>query len=266
MSKGLRFFGTDYAENAFGGTPDASSREDFAEFAFDGLPGTRWTSENQNTNGNVAFVEMNFGVNRVIDSFYVYNTNIEDVEVQYYSGSAWVTCNTSIATITKSTDLAHLHVKLNASVTTQKIRVTGSNTITADQEKHVTLFHAFLEIGQFEYFPDFTPKITPKQNVFSTMDGRGFVIDRGEQFTAKIKFASHVNQNDINLAEELLDRKEPFFVWPNGGDESLFKFSFRPYRFQDLFKVSVTGESQPKLTKNYYKGGYNNTLNLTEVV
>lgn len=266
MSKGLRFFGTDYCELGFYGTPDASSRSSFAQFAFDGLVGTKWTSDGEDTDGDDVYLEMDFGTNRTIDSFFVYNTNIEDIEVQYYDGAAWVTCNSTIATITKSADLAHLFVQLNSPVTTQKVRVAGGYTITADQEKYVTLFRAFLEIGQFEYFPEFTPKISNKQDVFSTMDARSFIIERGEAFSAKIQFKSHTNQNDITLAETLLDRKEPFFVWPNGGDESIFRFSFRPYRFQDIFKVSITGDNSPDFTKNYYKSGYNNTFNLIEVV
>jgi len=265
-NKGLRFFGTDYCEAALGGTATASSNISFAEFAFDGLIGTKWTSDGEDTNGDDIFLEMDFGSNRTLDSFFVYGTNIEDVEVQYYDGADWVTCNASIATIVKSADLAYLFVKLDSEVTTQKVRVAGGDTITADQEKYVTLFRAFAEIGQFEYFPGFSPRIPPKQNVFSTTDGRGFVIERGEQFTAKIKFKSHVSQADIDIAEELIALKIPFFIWPNGGDEDVFTFSFKPYRFNDIFKVAIVGPSMSELTKNYYKGGYNNTINLIEVV
>lgn len=266
MSKGIRFFGTDYCENQFEGTPDASSRATFAEFAFDGLIGTKWTSDGENTDGNEVYLEMDFGISRTIDSFFVYNTNIEDIEVQYWNGSAWVSCTSGNATIVKSTDLYHYFVNLNTAVTTQKVRVAGGDTITANQEKYVTLFRAFYELGQFEYFPDLKPKYTPKQNVFDTTDGRGFVIERGESFSAKLTFKSHVNQNDITLIESLIARKQEFFMWPNGGDESIFTYEFRPYRFQDIFKVAIVGDTSPKLTKNYYRAGYNNEIDLKEVV
>lgn len=266
MSKGIRFFGTDYNENQQGGTPDASSRDTFALFAFDGLIGTKWTSLSENTDGNDVYIEMDYGVNREIDSFFVYNTNIDDLEVQYFNGSIWVTCSSTIATITRSADLLHWFIHLNSQVTTKKVRVAGSNTITVNQEKYVTLFRAFLEIGQFEYFPDFDSEFIPTQNIFKVTDGRGIIFDRGEQFTASLDFKSHVNQNDITLAEGLITRKDAFFMWPNGGDESIFTYKFRPYRFQDIFKVGVSGKTKPKLTKNYYKSGYNNTINLIEVV
>ncbi len=266
MSKGLRFFGTNYNALELDGTPDASSSSANAQFAFDGLRVTKWISSGQGTDGNSTYLEMNYGVNRTIQCFFVYQTNIRDIQVEYWNGAAWVVAITSNSTLVKSADLGNLFVKLNTSVTTSKVRIIGSTTITANQEKYVTLFFAFPELGQLEYFPNFTPKIVPKQDVFSTTDGRGFVIERGEAFAGLIDFTSHVNQNDITLAETLFSRKEAFFIWPNGGDESIFRFQFKPFRFQDIYKVTIVGENAPAFTKNYYKAGYNNQMNLVEVV
>lgn len=262
--KGLRFFGTDYNSNVFGGTVTASTGTT-GSFAFDGLIGTRWLTSGEGTDGNSVSLEVAYGLSRTVDAFYVYNTNIEDIEIQYWNGSTWVTVDTSNATIAKSTDLKYVFAKLNAPVNTEKVRIIGDDTITANQEKYVTLFMAFAEIGQFEYFPDFRPSIEPEQNVFTTTDGRGFVIEKGEAFSAKLEFKSHVNQNDIDLIEQLLARKEPFFIWPNGGDSSIFRYSFRPYRFKDIFKVTIIGKNDPRYTKNYYKAGYNNSVSLIEV-
>ncbi len=265
-NKGLRFLGTDFNELQFGGSPSASSSIANSQFAFDGLLGTRWISSGEATDGNSVYLEMDYGFNRTIDSFYVLDSNIEDMEIQTWNGATWVTASASIATITKSADLMNMFVKLNTEVTVGKVRVVGADTITPNQEKYITLFHAFPEIGQFQYFPDFQPAITPKQNVFETTDGRGFVIERGESFSAKITMRSHVLQTDIDLAEELLQRKEPFYIWPNGGNDSIFRFSFRPFRFQDIYKVTVIGKSAPEFTKNFYKSGYNNVINIIEVV
>lgn len=267
MAKGLRFFSTNYAEIQFGGTITVSSGDTTKEFAFDGLPGTRWITNGEGTDGNAVSLEMDFGFNRTIDSLYVYHTNISDIVLSYWNGASYTTINSGNATIIKDTTNQFVFVKLNAPVDTQKVKVTGSNTITTNQEKFVTQLMAFSEIGQFEYFPDFDPEIEPEQNVFKTTDGRGFVIERGEAFSAKVTFKSHVNQNDIDLAEELYARKEPFFIWPHGGDEDgIFRFSFRPYRFQDIIKVTVIGKRSPQFSKNYYKSGFNDVMNLIEVV
>lgn len=270
MAKGLRFFGTDFNENSFGNDVTVSSASDKYKFMFDGLKDTKWISDGEDSDGNEVSVEVLFGNTlrpntRVIDSFYIHETNIEDLEIQYYTGSAWATLNSSVATILKSDDNRNIFVQSNTELTVQKIKLVGSDTLTPNEEKEITLFMAFLEAGQFEYFPDFTPKRDVTQSKFKTSDGRNIVIDRGECFEAKIKFESHVNQNDIDLIEELLSRKEPFFIWPCGGDESIFEYSFYPYRFRDIFKVSADGDNAPKVTKNYYKAGYNNTVNLVEV-
>lgn len=70
MAKGLRFFDTDYCENVFGGSATASSNIDLSSFAFDGLVGTRWTSDSEGTDGNSVYLEMDFGTNRTVDSFF----------------------------------------------------------------------------------------------------------------------------------------------------------------------------------------------------
>jgi hypothetical protein len=262
MSKGIRFFGTDYNNQAFGATVTVSSSDTKKNFMFDGLVATRWISSGEGTDGNAVSIEVDYGVNRTFDCFYIYNTNIDDITGWYWNGSSWVEIT---ATITKSADGRYIFIKLPAAVTAQKVKLTGSNTITANQEKTVTLFYTFEEIGQFEYFPDLTPKFNTNQNQFALDDGRNFIIERGESFEADITFKSHVNQNDITLALELLARKEPFFIWPNGGDESIFTYKFPPYRFQDIYKVARVGDNTPKHTNNYYKAGMNDKFKVVEV-
>lgn len=267
MANGLRFFGTSYSENAFGGTISASSADDKKHFAFDGIPGTRWITSNQNTEGNIAILTRDYGFNRTINSFYVYNTNIENAYIEYWDDPSWIKVTDDVnGIVIKSADEAFIFAKLDAEITTDKVRITGGNTLVANREKFVSLFHTFNEIGQLEYFPAFKPRYNPEQNVFKTTDGRNFVIERGEAFSALIDFKSHVNQNDIDLIMTLLDRKEPFFIWPSGGDQSIFRFAFKPFRFRDIFKVTCIGDYTPEYTKNYYLSGLNTPVNIVEVV
>lgn len=264
-AKGLRFFSTNYNDQQFGGTITVSSSDNLKNFAFDGLSGTKWITNGESADGNAVSLEMDYGFNRTIDSLFVYDTNIDNLVLAYWNGASYTSITGSNATIIKSADKYFVFAKLNAPVTTSKVILTGSNTIIANQEKYVTQFMAFSEIGQLEYFPPFHPRFSPEQNVFKITDGRSFVIERGESFSAQVDFKSHVNQNDIDLAMTLFERKEPFFLWPCGGDVSIFVYSFKPYRFQDIFKVTHVGAYEPELTNNYYKSGLNATLNLVEV-
>jgi len=266
MAKGLRFFGTDYNNQAFGATVTVSSADTKKDFIFDGLIATRWISSGENTDGDAVSIEVDYGTNRTIDSLYIYNTNIDDIAYFYWNGSSYIELTATNATITKSADGAYIFVKFNASVATQKVNLTGSNTIVTNQEKSVTLFYSYLELGQFEYFPEFKPGNKAFQSNFRTTDGRKFIIERGGNFEATITFKSHVNQNDIDLFRTLLDRKENFYIWPCGGDVSIFKYSFAPFRFQDIYKVGIVGGNASSYTKGYYRAGLNDKIKIEEVV
>jgi len=264
MAKGLRFFGTDYNNIALEPSVTVSSGDTLKNFMFDGLLATKWTSIGEGTDGSPISVEIEFSTSRTINCLYVYSTNIEDITFWYDDGG-YVEITSSNATITKSSDGYHVFVKLNTNITTSKLKITGEDTIVENQDKYITEFYSFLELGQFNYFPDFSPKIDNTQNVFKLDDGRNFIIERGESFEADITFKSHINQADITLIETLLARKEPFFIWPNGGDETLFIYKFKPFRFQDIFKVAISGDNSPEFTRNYYKSGYNNKIKVIQV-
>ena len=261
MSKGFRFFGTDHNNIAFSNTVTVSSRDANKDFMFDNLIYTRWISDGENTDGDAISVEVDYVTNRTFDSFYVYNTNIDDIAIDYWDGLAWV----SVSGLTKSSESRYVFGYLSSPITATKVRITGSNTIVADQEKSITLFYTFLEIGQFEYFPTPKYKNNNKLKIMKLDDGRNFIIERGGAFENELTFKSHVNQNDIDLTRTLIDRKEPFYVWPCGGDVSIFTYSFKPYRFQDIFKVAIIGPDGGEHTKNYYKAGYNDKIKMVEV-
>ena len=261
MSNGIRFFATDFNANAFSNTVTVSSRDANKTFMFDNLIYTRWYSSGEDTDGNAISIEVDYGTNRTIDSIFVYNTNIEDIVIEYWDGDSWET----FGTITKSDDNKYVFAHLSSPVTCTKVRITGEDTITPDEEKYVTLFYSFLEIGQFEYFPTPKYKNNIKQNIQKLNNGKNFVIELGDTFELDLTFKSHVNQNDIDLMRTLIDRKEPFYIWMCGGDTSIFTYEFKPYRFQDMFKVAIVGGDQASLTKNYYKAGYNEKVKMIEV-
>lgn len=260
-NKGIKFFGTNWNNLKFNPTITVSSRDNLKEFAIDGEKSTRWTTDGENTDGNAVSYSIDYGTNRTFDSFYIFNTNIDNIVIQYHNGATWVT----ITDIMKDSTGYYVYGKLSAPVTAQQVRITGSNTIVANQEKYITLFLVFEEIGQFKYFPDFIPNFSINQSAHVLTDGKYFIIIKGETFSCLLDFSSHVNQDDIDLYTILVDRKQAFWIWVNAGDESIFKYKFKPYRFKDIYKVAIVGEYSPKMTNNYYKSGLNDRLKLVEV-
>lgn len=265
MSQGIKFFDENFAEQAKGGTVTPSSGTSTQWFAFDGRKDTFWVTSGEGTDGDSVSLERDFQTSRTIDTLYIYNTNIDNIAYDYWNGASWTSITGSNATITKSSDGMYIHIKLNSATATEKIRITGSNTIVADEEKKVGLVIATSELGQLAYRPFLIPEIELNQIIHDLDDGRSFIIEKGENFKCELQFKSHVNQADIDLIESIISAKKPFHIWPCGGDVAQFRFLFRPYRFQDVFKMGITGKLTPFLTRNFYGAGYNNPVKMIEV-
>lgn len=269
MPAGIKFFGEDFNSSSyFNNVITVSSNDSNKGFALDNLNYTKWVSSGENTDGNQVTFEVDYSsyTERGIDSFYLENTNISNAEFEYWNGSAWVLVEDGVnATVIKGVSDTYVYAKLNSPVTVTKVRVKGDSTFTADQEKEFYEFRTFLEIGEFETRPDIFPKFTAEEEIHTLSDARKFIFRIGKSFGARLDVKSLVRQNDIDLIEDLLLREVPMFIWICGGDVEQFSYSFKPYRFQDLYKVEIVGDEAPKVTRNYYKAGYNNVIYFVEV-
>lgn len=269
MPNGIRFFEDDVMNFAKGGTITVSSNTTQKNNCFDNKRTTLWKSSGQGTDGDQVYVREVFSSARSIDAIYVYKSNIKDLSFEYYTGSGWadVVSGDSISggELIQSSDGLNSWYKFNSTQSLLGIGLKGSNTIVANQEKYVKLFLAFKNIGQLEFYPDFTPTYEPNQIDFKLEDGSHFIIEKGESFTGELSFKSHKSANDIAIASILMDYKRPYYVWINAGDEAQFDHLFKPYRFEDIFRVSNIGKYSPKLTKNYYRAGLNLKIKFEEV-
>jgi len=260
MSGGIKFFGFNYCGSGYVPTVTVSSGTNTMSYPTDNLRYTRWSTIGENTDGDNVFWACDFGAPRTIDSSFVYQTNISNLQMVYGTGDTPVpNCVT-----TKSTDGMYYGFSYD-SIITDRIKYIGSTTITANQEKYINEVYAFAELGQFEY-----PVQLKAKNIKSQVDlkleiGKHFVINKGNALEGQLVFKSHVNQNDIDLYTSLWERDSEFHMWPCGGDETQFAYKFWPYRFQDIFKVSIIKDITPTYTKNIYKTGLNDTLDIVEV-
>lgn len=268
-SEGIKLFYDDYLNFAKGGTITASSNTTGRTNAFDNRRSTRWKSSDQATNGDTAYLRNEFTSAKEIDAIYAYNCNIEDVTFEFYNGTGWEDIvsgsPTSGGSFKQSSDGKHTYFEFDDTQSLQGIGIKGDNTIVADQEKYVTLLLAFKSIGQFTYYPVFDPTYDPNQIDFKLEDGYHFILEKGENFRCSLQFKSHVYQPDIDIAQILMDLKLPFYMWVNAGNEDQFDYKFKPFRFEDIFRLGLKGKYSPRLTKNYYKSGLNLKLNFIEV-
>jgi len=263
---GITFFDFNYALQEFLGSVTVSSNDDKKWLAFDDKKDTRWNSSGEDTDGDAISVERDFEVNRNIIAIFIYNTNISNISFEYYDGS-WHNITTGgggNATITKSADNKYIYVLLNTKTSMSRIRITGSNTITANEEKSIYGIYAFDLIGTFTYPVAPNPSRRPNQIIQQREDSKNQVISKGFDWRFNLRFRSHTQQNDIDLYNTLANREKEFYIWINGGSEAQFTYKFEPYRFGDIYKVSNVDAINPSLTNNLYWTGLNDNLRLIE--
>jgi len=259
-SDGIRFFGVNFVEEGFSNTLTSSSGTASVEYPTDNLRYTRWTSIAQGSDGISVFWNCVFSAPRTFNRLFINDTNISDISFQYGTGLT-VLPNEVIVKGTGNTDL---YIEFDE-VTTTQIRVLGSNTLTAHQDKYLGEVYAMASIGQFEYPVELKGEKFKNQVVQKLDNGKKFVIDKGTVFRGKLSFKSHINKNDIEIYTNILERDNEFHVWPNGGSEGQFTYRFFPYRFKDIFKVSIIKSTKPSYTKNLFHTGLNATLDIEEV-
>lgn len=265
LFKGITFFDFNFALQEFLGTVTVSSNDASKWLAFDGRKDTRWRSSGEGTDGNAISIERDFETNRDIKAFFVYNTNIDNIAFEYYDGSWHNITDPTNATITKSADGKYVYILLNSKTTMSSIRISGSNTIIANNEKEVYGIYAFDLIGTLEFPIDPNPTENLNQTIFEKEDSKNSIITKGESWDFSLSVKSHINQNDIDLLETLKNRDTEFYIWINAGVEGQFDYVFEPYRFRDIYKVARVRGGNPSLTKNLYWTGLNDSIRLVEV-
>lgn len=263
--KGITFFDLNYALEIFKGTVTVSSNDLKKWLVFDNNKNTRWISSGEDTDGNAIEIERDFEVNRLVNSFFIYNTNISDIALEYYDGSWHSIIHETNATITKSENNKHIFILMDSNITISKIKITGSNTLIANNEKFIYKVFAFKKIGTLEYPISIANKQNVNEKIFTKEDSKGIVINRGNNWEFALSIKSHINQNDIDILKSLEYLEHTFHIWINSGNEPQFTYKFEPYRFQDIYQVSKIRGSRARLTNNMYWGGLNDTLILLEV-
>lgn len=254
---GIKFFSDDIALIELGGTVTASSAVADAQDAFNGSRAFGWNSNGENNDNTTSYVHRDFGTDLYGDTIIVANHNLLDLKVKI---------NGSYLTNYRS------ETRRNFSVFTfpyrddiRTIRVEGAQTEISNEEKHIGEIMLLTTLGQFEDPQKVTNQLTPEQGDLKLQNGKHFIFNCGEAWTFTIQIFA-LSQNDIDLLQKLRDLGTPFYMWPCGGKETQFEYHFRPYLFNDFFKVSFSGNSKPNLKDGLYYGtGLRDSVKLVEV-
>ena len=145
------------------------------------------------------------------------------------------------------------------------IKFIGSNTITANQEKQILQALAFTELGRVVNNQDIQPKRDRIQSISKLNVGKSDIINKGRQWSFKIKFKTHYNSSDNAVLNAILQSNNEFWVWINDNQESIMVMMQEPYRFQDIFKVAFQKSDSIRFSKNMMFSGIDVDFDLVEV-
>ena len=258
----MRFFDLNIAHKSFPGTYSAICESANSESCFDGLDYTFWSSNEYDTDGLSVWVERDFGSVQSFNRLFVQDTNIENISLQYWNGSAFATLT---ATAYKSVDLRSVLFEFTDPVSS-KIRIIGTDTITLNEEKVLGSVFVFTELGRLVIPPSgINVKRVKEQDAHLLITGRKFIFNRGKRWEIEVSSQAHVGQADTTLLESLVKRDAEFHVWLNANNEVRMNQIIEPYAFKNMLKVSIAGGDNPNYYKNLFFSGVSNKFTMVEV-
>lgn len=259
----MRFFGTNYLFSNFGGDFDASSNAALATFVFNENNQFAWFSTGEGTNGNAIFVERTLDETITIDRIFVKNTNISNLTIEVDDGGGYDAL--ASFTLTKSNDGTCYFYELATPISIVGIKFIGSNTIVADQEKQIGQALSFLELGSLKNVADIQPKRERIQAIAKLNVGKVDIINKGVQWSFKIKLKSHYKSGDNAIIDSVIQRQQEMWLWLNDDEEDSMVMTQEPYRFKDLYKLAFQKSDSMRFSKNMFYSGIDVDFDLVEV-
>ncbi|ACC98495.1 hypothetical protein Emin_0942 [Elusimicrobium minutum Pei191] len=256
---GIKFFGRNNANLYFGGTATASSASDDAAEACNGDFNTGWQSEGEGTDGTQVFWERNFPDGMSGDTIYLANHNIADIQLSL-NGAAAIPPSKTV----RADDNAYSLFSFPYREDITDIKITGSKTFVVNNEKQIGEVLLLETVGQFEEPQELTPTRNRGTEDLKLQNEKSFVYNGGEAWSFTLDIFS-LSQIDIDLLELIQRIGTEMYIWPCGGNENQFLLKRRPNRFQDLIKVSIVGNSNPRFKENNYNSGLRDSIKFKEV-
>jgi hypothetical protein len=248
---------SDFDSNYVNNTWNQSSGN--GSFAFINDNNYYWETEGEATNGTTSFLQASLEdlQTSTIDSLFILESNITDLAIYLDTGSGLVLF-TDYAAIDSEDGKSHYY-KLNSEQTITGLKVEGSITNPANEEKKINRVLAFKQLARIENPAEINPTKNRKQKINKLLNGKSDIINLGSSFDIDVKLKNHLTEQDNDAIEFLSDRDFEFWIWIQDEKEDRFKlFKQEPFRFQDLKKVAVKGKTSPN-----YKNGYWSSLDVS---
>jgi len=272
ITGGVKFFDRNFALLREKAAAIASSNTDSINFVLDISRYTQWESI-----GSSDIVEetitVTFPFSKTIDTIFLADMNFKDFSVQYFNGVTFVDfanvfgVNNESKTGINETGYAYdTGFYQFDEVSTLQIQIKCLTTQTVDAQKFLGQIIATYEIGTFQGFPRIKSDSNRNETSAKALSRRYVVQKTYETNTVNINFKTHPFQNDIDIANELFNREEPFLVYPCGGrtGSPYFKIEQKNWRLNDIYNVQILGKMKNDFEKGVYSLGVNKSLRMVE--
>lgn len=244
-------------------TITASQGEDFVDFMRNRSNTSAWV-----TSGSVDADNTNFVVDFVnsvdLDFISLVKMNFKNYTVQYWNGSIYTDFSTAIS-VSNNTSETKYHEF--TSVTTTKIKVIITGTMTANEDKYLFQLIATEAVGRLNGWPVIKKPTLSRDKIKTKMlSGKLAIKEQIGAFSVDLEIKILSDSDDLDTIEALYDTNDGFLVWLCGGDETQFSSIRKGYRLEDFYLMKCADEYQPEFYKGVYSAGIATKVSLIEVV
>lgn len=272
VSGGCKFFDKNYALLKNGGSVVTSSNGGGANSIIDISRYTQWQSLASN-DVTTETITITLSSSREITRIFLIDFNFKEFNIKYNNGGVFEdfadvigvngTTSTTINESNYAFNTAYYEFK---AVTTNQIQIQCAKTQVANAQKFLTQAVITTELGTLQGFPRISPQSSRNETRTTALSKRAVVQKSYETFRIRMNFTYHPFQNDLDILENIIDREEPFLVYPCGGrtGTTYFKVNQKAWRLEDLFNMQTVGRDRNEFERGVYVLGFRKALVLEE--
>lgn len=244
-------------------TTTASQGDAYADYALNRSNQSAWVTSGSVDADNTTF-EVDWADQKRITDILLVLHNFKAYTIQYWDGSLYQDFSPAISETTNTVDTTHHSF---TEVITNKIKLTITGTMVANEDKVLRQLIATKQLGQFAAWPIIdNPTISRNRQRTKMLSGKESIRENVGLFTCKLKIAYLKSDADCLIVESLFEANEGFLVWLCGGDESQFATNRKGYRLEDIYLMKCSNEYSPEWYQGLYKTGMVVDMQLVEVV
>jgi hypothetical protein len=241
----------------------ASQGQDYVNFVRNRSNRSAWVTTGSVDADNTTF-EVDFGGSRLVDIIILIKHTFKSYTIQYWDGLDWLDFSTPVNVSNNASDTTYHEF---TTVSTNKLLLTITGTITPDEDKALFQFIATDKIGRLNGWPVVDAPTFDKQKKRNKMlSGKENIVENLGGFACKLTIDVYSNEADLDVFEELYDSPEGFLVWLCGGDQDQFSTLRKGWRLEDVFLMRTASNYVPEFYKGLYQSGIVVDVPLVEVI